>query len=239
MDNRSSIRGWKEGPVDRAGEHFELRYGHLDPDDRPDLDEWPPIVIVGPPVGGFVPVEILGDMTAADSQEAVAAALKEVEYFLITLGHVDPWSYAKYHASSTLANFYSTVHWGYRMPELDRNIRDFSIALSGHPQFERLSFTASELRADSNWPWAYVHGVYCFVVDGKVVYVGRALGCTIGQRLWDQLRSVSDPAWAAVVESDDTRIEVFATDREWAFLGAALEVYLIDRLKPSFNLRVG
>jgi hypothetical protein len=125
------------------------------------------------------------------------------------------------------------------MSELDRNIAAFSTALSEHPQFERHSFTAAELRADSNWPWARVYGVYCFLVDGKVVYAGRALGCTIGQRLWDQLRSVSDPAWAAVVESDDTRIEVFATDREWAFLGAALEAYLIDRLKPSFNRRAG
>lgn len=232
------IRGWREGPVDRAGEHFELRYGDIDAREDAALDVWHPVVLVGPPIDGFVPVEILLDPTEAESRDAVAAALKEVEYFLVELGHEDPWTYARYHASSTLANFYSTVHWGFRMSELERHVAGFSTALLEHPQFKHMTFTAGELRSDSNWPWADVHGVYCFLVNGRVVYVGRALGCTIGQRLWDQLRSVSDPEWATVVESDDTSIQVFATNREWAFLGAALEAYLIDHLKPSFNSRV-
>ena len=95
-----------------------------------------------------------------------------------------------------------------------------------------------ELKADSNWPWGSTYGVYCFVADDRVVYVGRALGRTLGQRLWDQLRSISDPEWEQVVTRDENRVEVFSVSREWAFLGAALEAYLIAQLSPRFNKRV-
>jgi len=125
------------------------------------------------------------------------------------------------------------------MPELDQHVQRFDRILATHPEFKRHSFTVGELNADSHWPWGYAHGVYCFVVEGKVVYVGRALGCTIGQRLWDQLRSTSNPEWEQVVTRGENRVEVFAVDREWAFLGAALEAYLIEQLAPRFNSRVG
>lgn len=76
------------------------------------------------------------------------------------------------------------------------------------------------------------------MVDGEVVYVGRALGRTIGERLWDQLRSISDPEWEQVVTGAGNRVEVYAVEKEWAFLGAALEPYLVERLKPKFNSRI-
>jgi hypothetical protein len=113
----------------------------------------------------------------------------------------------------------------------------FSADLASFPGFDPLHFRVGDLQKSSDWPWGYRHGVYCFVRDGIVVYVGRALGSTLGQRLWDQLRSVSDPAWAEVVNDPDCRVEVFAVDKDRAYLGAALEAYLIDRLKPAFNSR--
>lgn len=102
--------------------------------------------------------------------------------------------------------------------------------------FERRSFTIKEL-ADPNWPWGYSFGVYCFLVDGEVVYVGRAAGKTIGERLWDQLRSTSDPDWKKVVTSDETVVEVFLVDNEATHMACALECYLTAKLEPKFNLR--
>ena len=98
-------------------------------------------------------------------------------------------------------------------------------------------YDVSALRADSNWPWAAIHGVYVFVREDEVVYVGRALGTTIGQRLWSHLRSLEEPAWADVIEDPATRVEVIAVDADYACLSAALEVYLIERFNPQFNRR--
>ena len=123
------------------------------------------------------------------------------------------------------------------MAEIDHQVAAFLSEVGTFPGFDRLTFTVGELRADSNWPWGYAFGVYCFVVDDEVVYVGRALGRTLGQRLWDQLRSISDPDWKQVVTRDDNRVEVFSVSKEWAFLGAALEAYLIAELSPRFNKR--
>lgn len=127
------------------------------------------------------------------------------------------------------------------MPEdatLDEHTRDFTAQLASFKGFTpRRSFGVDELRSDSNWPWAAIYGVYCFVRHGDVVYVGRALGETIGERLWDQLRSLGDPDWSAVVLDPETRVEVIEVDKDRVYLAAALEAYLIDRIKPRFNLR--
>jgi hypothetical protein len=120
---------------------------------------------------------------------------------------------------------------------LETCTRDFAVALASFSGFKPFHFRISELREKTDWSWGYDHGVYCFVRDGIVLYVGRALGCTLGQRLWDQLRSVSDPAWAEVVEDPKCCVDVFTVDSDHAYLGAALEAYFIDRLKPRFNRR--
>ncbi len=239
MRRESSIRSWEEGSVNRLGEHFELRYGPYDPQSDEGWADWLPVALIGPPVDGVATVEFLLDQTDTRFEVQFAAARQEIELYLIEPGHEDAWGYAKYHACSTLANFYSTVHWGYVMPRLEKHVGDFLSALEDNPGFAKLSFSVGELRADSNWPWGKAHGVYCFVVDDEVVYVGRALGKTLGERLWDQLRSTSDPKWEPVVTRDENRVEVFSVPREWAFLGAALEPYLIDKLKPRLNSRVG
>ncbi len=124
------------------------------------------------------------------------------------------------------------------MSALETHHDAFLRDIAAFPGFGRRSFLVGDLQADSNWSWGYDHGVYCFVVDGDVVYVGRALGNTLGQRIADQLRSTSNPAWECVVTRSDNRVEVFTVKREWAFLAAALEAYLIHMLKPKFNRRV-
>jgi len=120
---------------------------------------------------------------------------------------------------------------------LQDGLNDFTSAVHEFEGFGRQSFTIKELRADSNWPWGYSFGVYCFLVEDEVVYVGRAAGKTIGERLWDQLRSTSDPDWARVVTADDTVVQVFLVGEELTYMVCALECYLIAKLKPKFNLR--
>lgn len=113
---------------------------------------------------------------------------------------------------------------------------DEVVAFSG---FTDTTYTAGELRANSNWEWGYAHGVYCFIHHGEVVYVGRAL-TTLGIRIADQLRSQSDPAWARIVTDDSTEIRVFAVkeaEKDKAYMASALEAYLINRLKPRVNSR--
>lgn len=101
----------------------------------------------------------------------------------------------------------------------------------------RQSYDVSALRADSNWSWASIPGVYLFVRDDEVLYVGRALR-TVGARLWSHLQSREDEVWAAVLDDPATRVEVIAVDDRQLFLAAALEVFLIERLKPRFNSRI-
>ena len=124
------------------------------------------------------------------------------------------------------------------MSQLDGAFDGLTTAVAELPGFKRLSFTVGELRADSDWRWGFDHGVYTFMVGGTVVYVGRALGCTLGERLCDQLGSTTDPEWANVVLDDATRVDVYAIEEESAFLAAALEAYLIEKLKPRFNKRL-
>ena len=124
------------------------------------------------------------------------------------------------------------------MSELGDQVNQFLGAVGRFEGFDQLGFTVGDLRADSKWPWGHGYGVYCFVVDDVVVYVGRALGCTLGERLWDQLRSTSGPEWTEVVTRDVNRIELFSVPKEQAFMGAALEAYLIGHLRPRFNKRV-
>jgi len=42
----------------------------------------------------------------------IAAAGRELDFYLVEKGGANPWAYAKYHCN-TAANMYSSVHWSY------------------------------------------------------------------------------------------------------------------------------
>jgi hypothetical protein len=114
----------------------------------------------------------------------------------------------------------------------------FLTELAQFPGFDESVYKVEDLWADTNWPWGYGHGVYCFAsTSGDAHYVGRSLGATLGQRIWSQMQSQQDPEWKAVVEDPTTVVRVFAVGDEHVFMASALEAYLIERLKPKFNLR--
>ena len=43
-------------------------------------------------------------------REAAEAVAKELDFYLVEKGEVDPWVYAAYHCGTT-SNVYSDVHW--------------------------------------------------------------------------------------------------------------------------------
>jgi|GEM_PF-2753767 len=235
MQAESPTPRWIEGTVSRSGEYCTLSY---DPGRDVSRASWLAVALVGPPSGGVPVVEFLVSSSDPQFNEAVAEVVRDLD---IILGDRDPWWYAKYW-TTTVGNLgYSTVHWGYRMP-LEEGLRDFMVSLQEFEGFTRQSFTVGQLRADSNWPWGDAYGVYCFLVNGNVVYVGRAAGNTVGERLWDQLRSTSDPEWARVVSTDENTVEVLLLNKDWAekrsaHMACALECYLIAKLDPEFNSR--
>lgn len=236
--DKPQVVAWRRGGVDRSVQHFVLSYApEGDPRDR---QVYLPVALVGPPHHGSVNVEFIVDESDPAVREAIAAVVREIEFYLIELDHPNRWRYCVSHCS-TMANVYSQVCWEGYMSELELQVLRFDAEISRLRGFDNLSFSVGELRRDPNWSWGFDRGVYCFLVEDEVVYVGRAVGKSLGERIADQLRQQSDPEWAKVVTTDDNRVEVFAVPKERAFVAAALEVYLIRTLqpRPRFNLRIG
>jgi hypothetical protein len=122
--------------------------------------------------------------------------------------------------------------------DIQVHVGEFVDGVRSFEGFQRRVLTVGELRADSNWPWGYAFGVYSFIRAGEVVYVGRAIGKTLGQRLANQLASLDDPGWAAVVRDQETVVELYEVGHDHLALAAALEVHLIQTLRPQFNSRI-
>jgi hypothetical protein len=65
----------------------------------------------------------------------IAAAKKELDFYLVEKGEMNPWAYAQYHCS-TAANMYSTVHWSY-FPSGTRGQRVSSMVVRLTPKARR------------------------------------------------------------------------------------------------------
>jgi len=230
MEPSPNIDSWVEGEVRRNGEYLKLWY---DPNHDDSGSSWLTVAVLGPPSGGVATVEYIIDPLDPANAQAVEAVARDLEIILRQQGG---WAYAIRWATSSIGNICGDVHWRFFMGLAD-GLHDFTASLHEFEGFEQRSFTIRELRADSDWPWGYGFGVYCFLVAGEVVYVGRAAGKTIGERLWDQLRSTSDPDWERVVMADETVVEVFLVGEDLTHMACAFECYLIAKLAPKFNSR--
>jgi len=107
---KSSAWHWREGPVDPAGEHIELRYGDAS---RDGYDHWTPVALIGRPKHRTFPLRWL----SGGDPGIISAVQQELDFYLVEhpkdfpdTGH--PWEYAIYHCG-TGANMYSKVHWSY------------------------------------------------------------------------------------------------------------------------------
>ena len=95
-----------------------------------------------------------------------------------------------------------------------------------------------ELRSKKEWAdWSRKIGVYLFIEDGKVVYVGRALN-SLGSRVHNQITSLGDSEWDEIITNDDNTVVVICIEGNMRYLASALEIYLIDSIKPRFNKKI-
>jgi hypothetical protein len=85
---------------------MQLLYGSQDA----EPETWVPVARVGPPKGRVFAVEWLIDREAAAYKDMVAAAVRDLDFYLTEVGGADPWSYAQYHAG-TASNWYGFIHW--------------------------------------------------------------------------------------------------------------------------------
>jgi hypothetical protein len=100
---------WQAGAVDLQKAHIELRHGDAEHD---PYEAWRPIARIGEPHGGIFTVEWLLTPDSPEAQPIMAAARRELDFFLVEAGYEDPWAYAIYHCN-TASNMYSRVHWSY------------------------------------------------------------------------------------------------------------------------------
>lgn len=229
---QSSITGWRKGAVDCSAGCLGVQFG------KPAASaarDWIPIALVGPPAAGVVDVEFLVESDRPAFAEAVEAVEKEIQYYLVDKGDADPWRYMCGHHVSQLANEYGEVQWGYFPTELDAAAFRFRAHMRAFSGARPRVFSVADLRKDPAWDWGYGHGVYCFVDgDGAVAYIGRSLGKTLGERVWEHLRD-TDPQWIAATAGENAKLVILQLEDESAFVGSALEAFLISQLGPPIN----
>ena len=101
---------WRELPVKADEAHFQLR--HSSHPEEPAA-QWLLVALIGPPANRTFPVQWLLDAAEPAYSKAVRAVRRELDFYLVDKGELDPWNYAKYHCG-TMANVYSDVHWSFR-----------------------------------------------------------------------------------------------------------------------------
>ncbi|MDD1502471.1 hypothetical protein PVA17_06785 [Lysinibacillus sp. CNPSo 3705] len=83
-------------------------------------------------------------------------------------------------------------------------------------------------------------GIYYFIQDDIVKYVGRALPAVgLRSRILNQMNAFGDVEWDKVITDNSSEVAVFIFNNreQWYFI-SALEHYLIEKLeKPIFNKR--
>lgn len=83
-------------------------------------------------------------------------------------------------------------------------------------------------------------GIYYFIQEGTVNYVGRALPSVgLRSRILNQINAFGDENWDKVIMDSSTEVAVFIFNdlEQWYFI-SALEHFLIEKLeRPNFNKR--
>jgi hypothetical protein len=122
---------------------------------------------------------------------------------------------------------------------LERARKCFS-RIQGHVPLTPIRLTVNDLRISPSWGgWKNSPGLYYFVHNEEVVYVGRAVPSVgLGNRIGSQINAFGDPAWDEIIRDEQTVVGVmpFSND-DWHWV-ATLEVWLIDGpTRPKFNKR--
>lgn len=126
--------------------------------------------------------------------------------------------------------------------DIDIQLNEFSTLLSGGLSYSRRKEILQNIttKPDFNAELRSACGVYYFIQEGKVQYVGRALPSVgLRARIVNQVTAFGDMKWDTVINDMKTEVGViiFENPAQWYFI-SALEHYLIEKLgKPSFNKR--
>jgi hypothetical protein len=73
--------------VDREAEHIELRYGDAN---KSDYEQWLPIALIGKPISNVFPVLWLMSPDDPSHEGMIAAARKELDFYLVEKGEANP-----------------------------------------------------------------------------------------------------------------------------------------------------
>lgn len=111
-----------------------------------------------------------------------------------------------------------------------------------YKDFVSAPVTLIELRSipKKEQAWSKQAGVYYFLQNDTVKYVGRATpNVGLGNRVYQQANALGGlDGWDDVITDPNTMygLIIFEDNEDWHWL-AALEVFLIDKLRPQFNKR--
>ena len=124
--------------------------------------------------------------------------------------------------------------------DLQERVSQLVARIDGLELTDPIRQTIGDLRNQEQWDWSSEAGIYYFVRDGTVVYVGRAYPSHgIGNRIGSHVAPTDDAAWSEIINDDQTIVGVypFPSD-DWHWI-ASLEVHLIDvEPRPEFNKRL-
>jgi hypothetical protein len=126
--------------------------------------------------------------------------------------------------------------------ELLKKIDAFLGRISAFQRSEPIRKTVEELRSEKKWDdlWSASPGIYYFVRDDIVVYIGRALpGTNLGARINSHLKSATNEKWVQTLGEKGAAVGLLPfpkADHHWA---AALELALLEDGLPEFNLKRG
>jgi hypothetical protein len=121
-------------------------------------------------------------------------------------------------------------------------ITDNFLSRISYTSIEKVTFGIADLQNTkrSLQPWNNKAGIYYFVQGNEVKYVGRATpNVGLGARVYQQVNAFGgSDGWDDIINDGTVRcgLIVFHDNDDWHWL-TALEVLLIDKLRPQFNKR--
>lgn len=126
--------------------------------------------------------------------------------------------------------------------DIDLHIEGFNLLIDGGLSYTRKKENLQNIVGSTEFTTSLKNfcGVYYFIQNGQVKYVGRALPSVgLRSRIFNQVTAFGDEKWDMVIKDMDAEVGVviFENPEQWYFI-SSLEHYLIEKLgRPSFNKR--
>lgn len=121
------------------------------------------------------------------------------------------------------------------------NIADSYISRITNIKIDRFESTIGILKSNKSikQDWSNKAGVYYFIQDDTVKYVGKAnLNTGLRARIYNQIEAVGEvDRWDTVILDNSVKCGLFIfADDDWYWI-VGLELILFDKLRPQMNKR--